>query len=578
MQNIKALRPAAVIALISATVILLWLPTFSVGAACNGDLSGRLSPSQEQQCAGSAKAVTSGSSLRQMTTATPQTTPPLHGTNPHGQGTVAVIDTNPDPTRPYGSDPQGQSNNEDIVVGRSRGEQRADGTYHGHITIAALFGNEILGVDTNPGESRAGPLDAVQQALLTPLCNGSGNQICLSAVTADSKTTSSGSTNHFSAAHVTLGGANGIDAGAAESDGNISSDGTCQTSTGSSQVANVNAGGQALATLAKSSTTSKACQGQAPQQTNTSQVISLGGTGVPIPDPGCANGTPDTVTGIPTLLPVICNADDSSPAQTGAGQVAGSQADAPYGVREALDVFLLATPTTQLAKLTTGASESRAVAPATTTTTTPPPSGGGGETGKPQCSDGIDNDGDGLIDAADPGCHTDGNANNPASYNANDNSEANSGGGVQGSTGGKNGKPQCSDGIDNDGDGLVDAADPGCHTDGNANNAASYNPKDTSEANGGGVEGASGNGAPQCSDGVDNDGDGLVDAADPGCHSDGNANNAASYSPNDNSEANGGGSLPFTGTDVLLLALIGLGTLGSGLGLRRVVRRRTDVA
>jgi hypothetical protein len=523
VQDIKALRPAAVLALISATVILLWLPTFSVGAACNGDLSGRLSPSQEQQCAGSAKAVSSGSSLRQMTTATPQTTPPLHGTNPHGQGTVAVIDTNPDPTRPYGSDPQGQSNNEDIVVGRSRGEQRADGTYHGHITIAALFGNEILGVDTNPGQSRAGPLDAVQQALLTPLCNGSGNQICLSAVTADSKTTSSGSTNHFSAAHVTLGGAQGIDAGAAESDGNISSDGTCQTSTGSSQVANVNAGGQALATLAKSSTTSKACQGQAPQQTNTSQVISLGGSGVPIPDPGCANGTPDTTTGIPTLLPIICNADDSSPAQTGAGQVAGSQADAPYGVREALDVFLLATPTTQLAKLTTGASESRAVAPATTTTTTPPPSGGGGETGKPQCSDGIDNDGDGLIDAADPGCHTDGNANNPASYNANDNSEANSGGGVQGSTGGKNGKPQCSDGVDNDGDGLVDAADPGCHTDGNANNAASYN-------------------------------------------------------PNDNSEANGGGSLPFTGTNLLLLALIGLGTLGGGLGLRRLVSRRTDVA
>src|SRR5690349_22418943 len=33
----------------------------------------------------------------------------------------------------------------------------------------------------------------------------------------------------------------------------------------------------------------------------------------------------------------------------------------------------------------------------------------------PICSDGVDNDGDGLIDAADPGCHSDGNANNPRS-------------------------------------------------------------------------------------------------------------------------------------------------------------------
>ena len=61
-----------------------------------------------------------------------------------------------------------------------------------------------------------------------------------------------------------------------------------------------------------------------------------------------------------------------------------------------------------------------------------------------QCSDGIDNDGDGLTDfPADPGC-----------ANADDNDEANA-------------PPppaaQCSDGIDNDGDGLTDfPADPGC--------------------------------------------------------------------------------------------------------------------
>lgn len=491
--------------------------------------------------------------------ADPATTPPLHGTEPHGQGTVAVIDTNPDPTRPYTDSTTG--NGEDIVVGRSRGGQRADGTYYGHITVASLFGNEIVGVDTRPGETKSGPLSAVQTNLLDALCNGSGNQICLSAVTVDSTTTNSGSTNRFSVAHAKLGGDNGIEVGAAESNGNISSDGNCQTSRGDSQAADVRAGGQAVASLSKSSTESKACRGQAPQQTNTSSVLSLGGSGVPLPDPGCADGTPDTVTGIPTLLPIVCNADDTN----------GSQAGAPYGVREALDAFVLATGTAAAAKLTTAASESRAVAPS---------AGGGG--GPEQCADGIDNDGDGLIDAADPQCHTDGNPNNPNSYNPGGKSEA--------------GGAQCADGKDNDGDGLIDAADPGCHTDGNANNPNSYNPADNDESNGtgtggGGLGGGKGNGNGQgnggggesaCSDGVDNDGDGLIDAADPGCHSDGNANNPASYVPSDDSELNGGvagvtasqalsrGTLPFTGSDVVGLALIAALMIGGGLALRRV--------
>ena len=42
-----------------------------------------------------------------------------------------------------------------------------------------------------------------------------------------------------------------------------------------------------------------------------------------------------------------------------------------------------------------------------------------------QCDDGIDNDGDGLIDKNDPGCHTDGNAGNINSYNQNDDDESN---------------------------------------------------------------------------------------------------------------------------------------------------------
>ncbi|MFH1333116.1 MAG: hypothetical protein ABIH53_02700 [archaeon] len=97
---------------------------------------------------------------------------------------------------------------------------------------------------------------------------------------------------------------------------------------------------------------------------------------------------------------------------------------------------------------------------------------------KSLCEDGLDNDGDGLVDMDDPGCS---NPEDDDEYNAPD--------------------PvyQCSDGIDNDNDGLVDMQDPGCS-----------GPTDNSEYN-----------MPlrQCIDGIDNDGDGLIDMNDPGCTS-----------------------------------------------------------
>lgn len=74
----------------------------------------------------------------------------------------------------------------------------------------------------------------------------------------------------------------------------------------------------------------------------------------------------------------------------------------------------------------------------------PPPGGG-----DPQCSDGIDNDGDGLIDyPADPGC------DDPL-----DNSEADT---PPGGPGDDDPITECNDGFDNDGDGLIDDEDPGC--------------------------------------------------------------------------------------------------------------------
>jgi Divergent InlB B-repeat domain len=115
-----------------------------------------------------------------------------------------------------------------------------------------------------------------------------------------------------------------------------------------------------------------------------------------------------------------------------------------------------------------------------------------------QCSDGRDNDGDGLVDEADPGCDA-------------DNTEA------------PNDRPapasDCHDGRDNDGDGLVDAAqDPGCASGGSEAGSAGKTTTTTTTAPPPPPPAAP---APQCGDGRDNDGDGLIDAKDPGCASGG---------------------------------------------------------
>jgi hypothetical protein len=464
-----------------ASAVLIALPAFSSGATVKPKLR-------------SFAPVT----VRQAQAPDPTTQPPLHGTNPHGQGTAAVVDLNPSATRPFSADPTGSTDSEDVVIGRARGEQRADGTYHGHITVAALFGNEIIGgADTAPGQSVH---TGIAQNLLDQLCIST--QICLSAVRVDSETNAAGSVNHFSVASATLGnpGLPSLSIGAAVSDGNIANDATCQASHGGSQVANVSAAGQVVAAVATSASDSRACQGQAPTQTNTSRVVQLGQAGLPVPAPGCDNGTPDVTTGIPGLLPIVCNADDSS-------ATAGTQATAPYGVRDALDVYVLAVGNTAAAKVDASSSESLAVAPAAAVTppaVTPP-----------------------------------NNANNPGANNANN----------------------------PDNNGNANAND-------NAGNAGAGD-------NGAGNNGAGNNGnAAQCSDGVDNDGDGVIDSADPGCHTDGNANNPASFNPNDDSEANGaanlnnGGELPFTGTDVIGLGLAGALLLAAGLALRGPTRRR----
>ncbi len=86
------------------------------------------------------------------------------------------------------------------------------------------------------------------------------------------------------------------------------------------------------------------------------------------------------------------------------------------------------------------------------------------------CSDGIDNDGNGLIDAEDR-------------ENCED---------------GTDGETNCGNGEDDDGDGWVDALDGECVDENSSENGAD-------------------DPAWLCSDGVDNDGDGWFDADDPGC-------------------------------------------------------------
>jgi hypothetical protein len=179
-----------------------------------------------------------------------------------------------------------------------------------------------------------------------------------------------------------------LGADAADSDSSISTTGSCQTAGGDSQVANATLGGNQLASVSKSATSSTACAGQAPTQTDQSSVIGLGSSFIPIPAPGCANGTPNTNAGIPILLPIICNADDQT------------QISAPFGVREALTVLGLNPEINQaLLRVATAASESHAVAPPSTTTCTDSDHDcGQGET----CVNGRDPDGDGDCTGGTP--------------------------------------------------------------------------------------------------------------------------------------------------------------------------------
>jgi hypothetical protein len=129
----------------------------------------------------------------------------------------------------------------------------------------------------------------------------------------------------------------------------------------------------------------------------------------------------------------------------------------------------------------------------------------------PSCSDGVDNDGDGLVDyPADPGCLSPDDAWETV---------------------------DCNDGIDNDGDGKVDFGpngDPSC-------GSAQYGMEQT-----------------QCSDGADNDGDGKIDLDDSQC-----------TSPTGNKE-----SRPACG--LLGIEVVGVASWAIGRKARRTIARRAE--
>jgi hypothetical protein len=71
------------------------------------------------------------------------------------------VDITPEATNPYPGTPDGS---EEVIVGDARGEE-TDSGYHGSANLLYLFGNGILGVESDPGESNDGPLQPLNDGL-----------------------------------------------------------------------------------------------------------------------------------------------------------------------------------------------------------------------------------------------------------------------------------------------------------------------------------------------------------------------------------------------------------------------------
>jgi hypothetical protein len=118
------------------------------------------------------------------------------------------------------------------------------------------------------------------------------------------------------------------------------------------------------------------------------------------------------------------------------------------------------------------------------------------------CSDGIDNDRDGLLDCRDPDCKGLENCQETSLIACNDLYDNDQDGLVdcddpdcQAYVRCYEREEKCDDGIDNDGDGLIDCADSSCKDSGSCMETSAFT----------------------CIDGIDNDGDGLIDCQEESC-------------------------------------------------------------
>ena len=146
------------------------------------------------------------------------------------------------------------------------------------------------------------------------------------------------------------------------------------------------------------------------------------------------------------------------------------------------------------------------------------------------CSDGLDNDCDGLADCTDPNCQPVSGQQARSCSNTGKFCTATSacacngnGGTVEANEGATTGQATCGDGFDNDCDGMLDCLDPDCKatTVGNFGRDCSRGAVFGAKCDFSGVclcPGGQGTEA-TCNDGTDNDCDGVIDCGDSNCSS-----------------------------------------------------------
>jgi hypothetical protein len=263
--------------------------------------------------------------------------PPARGSNPDAQGTTSTLDYSPSSDLPVSgettSGADGEYEDEDVVLGRSRGEQITDGTDHGELNILSLFGFDVVPpVEAGPVESEPALLEPIHHNLLDAICAGSGGQLCLAVVQDDSKTTNPDSTNSFGAANAYLGGREGgVHGSLLGSNGNIQTDSSCQTSDGDSGAVLLKFG-DSVDTVSEGSTDSQACNNGTKTPSGDARWLAVFGTDVPSP---CESWTQDAgFTAFSPMLSLVCN-DTSG----GIGEDK-TETGHPFGMREALTIFL----------------------------------------------------------------------------------------------------------------------------------------------------------------------------------------------------------------------------------------------